>query len=136
MLNMIGTFMFNVPISRGSGNIPVYLHSDPSKTLIVCDNHINTFGTYPIPINTIKRLSKLTLDQALHSPPSRPNLNNLQTHRRSKLAPLLLRTLLRCKVRHHDDVQTRRLPVSVRARDHVLVDQDLAVPGLHGLREV
>lgn len=50
--------------------------------------------------------------------------------------PLLFRPLLGREVCHHDDIQACRLPVRVGGRDHVLVDQDLAVATLHGRDEV
>lgn len=46
--------------------------------------------------------------------------------------PVLLGSLGGRKVRHHDDIQTCRFPVRVHTGNDILVDENLAVPALHG----
>lgn len=76
-------------------------------------------------------LRQLTLDQALNTTLSRPDLGNLQPSRFHKRVPVTRRALRRRKVCHHDNVQTGSLPVGISLWDDILIDQNLAVSTLH-----
>lgn len=82
--------------------------------------------------NVIPPSRQLTLDQTLHSPPHGPDLDDPQPSRLQQRVPVFFRAFSRGEVRHHNDIQRRGLPVRVRAGNHVLVDEKLAVPGFHG----
>lgn len=78
------------------------------------------------------QLRQLTLNQTLSPFPTTINPTNPQPTLTQQILPILPRTFPRRQQRQHHDIQTCGLPVSARIRNHVLVDQQLAVPGLHG----
>ena len=107
------------------------LPQESKSILLPCG--INAFEIPPTSnYSQVPYLSKLTLDQTLYSPSPRPGLHNLEPNRLDKRMSLLFRPLLGREVCHHDDTQTLR----VGGRDHVLIDQDIAVATHHGRHEV
>ena len=76
--------------------------------------------------------SQFALYQTLHTPPYGPYTGDLEASRFHQRSPLLLRAFSRRKVRHHDDVKTGSFPVCICAWDDILIQQQLAVPPLHG----
>lgn len=83
-------------------------------------------------------LGQLALDEVLNIRPiALPELGDLQVKpaRLDKAAPVVLRPLKRRQLRHHEDVAGGRLPVGASPGNHAFEDEQLAVPGLHGVRE-
>jgi hypothetical protein len=77
---------------------------------------------------------KLALNDALHALDHCPDLHNLQAALvLQKLGPLFFRTLFRSKTPHHDEVKGCLLGILLNRRDHVLMDQELAVAWTHGV---
>ena len=79
---------------------------------------------------------QLALNQTLRAIPHGPDLGDLEPGLRQQVLPVLARALARAEQRRHHDVEGRRLPMRAGIGHHVLVDEDLAVAGLHGRRDV
>lgn len=75
---------------------------------------------------------QLTLNQALRAVPRAVDPFDLQPTPREQVLPVLPRALPAAEEGQHHDIQTGGLPVGAGVRDDVLVDEDLAVAGLHG----
>ena len=87
-----------------------------------------------INLATIMRSNKLTLNHTLNPVPRPPQPQNLEpAPSLQQRPPLLLGPLARAEKTHHVLIEVRRLITRVHGGDHMLVHQQLAIPGRHGL---
>ena len=71
--------------------------------------------------------NQFSLNQTLRTRFVCPNLHNPKPRRFQKRPPILLRALARGKAGHHYDIESGAEPMGSLIRDHVFVDQELAV---------
>lgn len=81
-------------------------------------------------------LCELALNQTLGTVSGTPNLDNLQVGLVQESLPVLTGALAGAQESHHHDIQARGLPLGAGVWDDILIDEELAVAGLHGSGDV